>query len=77
MKPNVTIDDLNPQLIDRHWIVEARDKKGDDWYRFGGKHDNRLTAEAYRVGVCLYKARHRKARIVEITTHRQIIESEV
>ena len=76
MTSNVQNDDLIPLIVDRHWIVEARDKKGDSWYRFGGKHETLKIAEAYRTGNVLYKARYRKARIVEITTYRKIVEEE-
>ena len=69
-------DDLNSRMIDQYWIVEARDKKGDNWYQFGGKHVTLNGAEAYRRGNVLYKARYRKARIVEITSYRKILESE-
>lgn len=76
MTKQPTKDEQNPEMIDRHWIVEARDKKGDDWYRFGGKHESLQIAEFYRVGNVLYKARHRIARIVEITTYRKIVQPE-
>lgn len=66
--------DKNLSLIQTQFFVEAKDNKKDDWYKFGGTFDSLLQASNYMTGNVLYKSRRRRARIVEITTYRRIVE---